>query len=330
MLPGLVAESFLKSYPQKEEVKQDVKSMVARIVNAFRAQISTCSWLTVQDKTAIRRKLDALIVRVAEPDEWVVEPFANQISIDRYLHNMNMIRRYRVEQNTALWHKDIPSAFDRSALAYFSMPLTDVNAYYSPVTNTITVLAGLLQHPFYNIDYNQLSKHAILGTVLGHELSHALDPNGLYWNEDGSLVVPGLLQPSSMEQFYNRTDCIVVDYGDISAECENVNYGNQTIGEDLSDLNGITLSYDAYFKQDDAGKAAGMGDKQHFFMILAQVFCESYDLEHTCEAVASDVHAVPEMRIDRSLRNIQAFQQAFGCHAGQGMYREEEKMCRVF
>jgi len=334
MLPGLVADAFMKNHfpvNEKEQVKQDVRLLVARIVNAFRAQIRTCAWLTAEDKAAIAHKLDALIVRVAEPDEWKVEPFANQVSIDRYLHNMNMIRRYRVEQNMALWHKDTPSAFDRSALAFFAMPLTEVNAFYSPPTNTITVLAGLLQHPFYNVDYNELSKYAILGTVIGHELSHALDPNGLYWDAEGSLVLQGILQgATSMEQFYNRTDCIITDFGDISAACENVNYGNQTIGEDLSDLNGISLAYDAYFKQGDAGKAAGMGERQHFFMILAQVFCESYDLEHTCEAVASDVHAVPEMRIDRSLRNIKPFQEAFGCHTGQGMYREESKMCRVF
>lgn len=112
--------------------------------------------------------------------------------------------------------------------------------------------------------------------------------------------------------------------------CEDVNvaYGNSTVGEDLADLTGITLSYNAYFMLSDEGRAAPMGDKQKFFMILSQAFCESYDQEHKCEAVANDEHAIAEFRIDRSFRNIPAFQDAFGCRAGDAMYKSDA--CRVY
>jgi predicted metalloendopeptidase len=107
-------------------------------------------------KAIIAAKMQSTIVRVIEPDEWEVEPFAERLASDRYDHNMNLVRQYRVQRNLGLWHKDSPSTFNRSAIAFFAMPLTDTNAYYSGQTNSITILAGILQPPFYSTRYNQV------------------------------------------------------------------------------------------------------------------------------------------------------------------------------
>ncbi len=64
--------------------------------------------------------------------------------------------------------------------------------------------------------------------------------------------------------------------------------------------------------------------------MLAQAFCESMDQEHRCEAVKEDEHAIAEFRIDRTFRNLPAFQNAFGCHEGQGMYKKAEDVCVVY
>ena len=135
-----------------------------------------------------------------------------------------------------------------------------------------------------------------------------------------------------MRRFYNQTDCIISEFGPSPAGCEDVNvaYGNSTMGEDLADLTGIGLSYDAYFKHTDAGRAAPLGDKQQWFIVLSQAFCESWDQFHKCESVKSDEHAIAEFRIDRTLRNMRAFHEAFGCHDGQGMYRNATDVCKVY
>ncbi len=334
MVPGLVAHAFLDTYfgADREAIRSDVSKMVTRLRAVFVDRINASPWLSAPDKAAIATKMAATLIRVAEPDEWEVEPFAPRIEADRYDHNMNLVRMYRVQRNLGLWHKDLPNSLDRNAIAFFAMPLTDTNAYYSGSSNTITVLAGLLQPPFYSTSYNQISKFAILGSVIGHEMSHMLDYHGLYWDKDGSLRLRGILSDAGMREFYNQSDCVISEYGPAPAGCEDVNvaYGNKTVGEDLADLTGISLSYDAYFKHTDAGVAAPLGDKQHFFMVLSQAFCETYDQAHKCEAVKSDEHAIAEFRIDRTLRNLPAFQEAFGCHTGQGMYKKEQDMCRVY
>lgn len=328
LLPGLVAKQFLTHhFPNKDAVKAEVTEMVRDIIESFVFQVQTTPWLSSADRDVLVSKMRSTIVRVAEPDQWEAEPFAERIHEDQYWQNLNMIRAYRVQRNIALWSRDNVDAFDRSAVAFFAMPLTSVNAYYSGPTNTITVLAGILQHPFYNQNYNGISKYAILGSILGHELSHMADNHGLYWGRQGSLHPHGILSEAGMHEFFKKTECVVREYGPAPMGCEeaNAHYGNSTLGEDLADLTGIELAWLAYQKKH---QQAGLDDKQHFFMVLAQAFCEKYDQAHLCEAVANDVHAIAMFRINRTFRNLKEFQRAFSCHTGQGMWRAE--LCRVY
>lgn len=329
MLPGLVAEAFLRDMmPNKQVIRAQVKEMVERILNVYKGIIQSTAWLSQPDKDVALNKLGALIVRVIEPDEWEPEPFAQRISADRYDHNMNMIRRYRVHRNVQLWHKDDPDALDRNALATFVAPLSDVNAYYSPSSNTITILAGILQKPFYNVEYDEPTRYAIVGSIIGHELGHMFDPHGLYWDADGSFKAQGIWSAQGMQAFQNKTRCVVKEFGDVPKECaafQNIDqsedaYGLSTLGEDLADLIGVRLSYSAYF--DYTTSHTTQGQRQYFFMTFAQAWCASYSVEQKCALVTGDVHAIAEYRVDRTLRNLPEWQRVFGC--------PRKQVCEVF
>jgi predicted metalloendopeptidase len=316
MLPGLVAQTFLKEMmPKKEIVRSQVKEMVDRIVVVYRGFIQGSTWLRQHDKDAALKKLDTLVVRIIEPDEWEAEPFAQRISPDRYDHNMNMIRRYRVHRNVQQWHLNKEPQLSIPFVA----PLTDVNAYYSGTSNSITILAGILQKPFYNIDYDEVTRYAIAGSIIGHELGHMFDPQGLLWDADGTFKPEGIWSRDGMISFRERAKCVVSEFGDTPSEClfssppeggEENSYGKMTLGEDLADLIGIRLSYKAYF---DNTPSATSGNRQYFFMSFAQAWCSSYDTEHKCARVKNDVHAIAEYRVDRTLRNIPEFARVFGC-----------------
>lgn len=326
MVPGLVAAAYLERWmPERVAVRERAFVMVTQLVESLKRRVSKTPWLSDADRTVLQQKLGSILVRVAEPEEWTPEPFGPSLSVDRHDHNMNLVRRYRVQRNLALWHKDSGATWwSRAAMAFFAMPLTEVNAYYSGPSNSITVLAGVLQSPFFNLAYNEVSQWAILGSIIGHELSHSLDHHGLRWDAQGNYVPGGILSAEGMRQFYQEIVCVVREYGPAPAGCESANahYGNSTIGEDLADLTGISLAYETLFGQPN--NPGTVGDKQHFFMILAQAFCETYDQPHRCAAVAHDVHAVAEFRIDRTFRNLPAWAEVFGCPM------DEEQVCRVY
>lgn len=331
MIPGLVAEEYLKVMPQKEETRAEVKNMTKRILEVYATLVQSSSWLSVEGKEIALKKIRNIVIRVAEPDEWISEPFAARLSADRYDHNMNIIRRYRVHRNLQLWHKDKALDIDRNALSFFAGPLSDVNAYYSGPTNTITVLAGILQPPFYLMSYNNVSKYAILGSIIGHELGHALDFHGLYFDEDGSLKLNSIWSPTDFNTFIQKTRAVEREFAIKAGECPSVedgfNYGNITLNEDLSDLIGIKLAYRSYF---DNNKNAPLGDKQHFFMIFAQVWCSSYTKEEKCQDLSGDPHAFPEYRVDRTLRNIPEFHNVFACSGTNPMYNNPNDVIMVY
>lgn len=313
MLPGIVAREFIKKeFPAASTVKTDILDMIVRIKSSLKNRIP--------GDQLLREKIDAIIPRVLEPNHvWQVEPFEDRISPHRYDHNMNMVRKYRTQQNLGLWHKDKPHELDRNGLAFFAMPTTEINAYYSPQTNTITILGGLLQPPFYLTNYGQLSKHAILGSIIGHELGHSIDNSGIMWDARGgynALV-------ADKGEVERRTACLRRDLdGVVLPSCggDTFSYSTQVIGEALSDLIGVRSAYDAYFLYYNT--SATMGDKQHFFMIYAQLWCQNYDVEHMCEAILYDEHPLANIRVDNTLKNMREFHQAFGCGRGNAMHKE--------
>lgn len=332
MVPGLVARAFMEKTHLTRQDMDEVRDMVTRILRVYEKNVqnqTTTAWLSDSGREAALRKLRAVKVRVGEPDEWEAEPFAKMISKDRYTHNMGLVRRYRVQRNLALWTRDA-TVFDRNALAYFAMPLTEVNAYYSGPTNTITVLAGIMMHPFYNPHYNQVSKHAILGSIIGHELGHVLDHHGLRWDEQGSMR--SVFSAQDLRAFFNRTECVRREYNNdvASKHCNATLYGNHTLNENLADLTGVHLAYGAYFDETTEGRAAPIGERQYFFMSFAQAWCSSYDTRHTCDMMETDVHAIPEYRVDKTLRNNQEFQRVFGCHEGSRMFKSKLDQCSIY
>lgn len=331
LVPGLVAKAYLEQFPHKEQVRTEVTAILEQILAVYKESVQTTPWLPQPDRQMALDKIDAIIVRVAEPDDWHVEPFAEEIHKDRWDHNVNLVRRYRVQRNLELWHRDLPNRLDRSALAFFSTPLSGVNAYYSGSTNTITVLSGILQMPFYNVGFSNVAKHAIVGSVIAHELGHALDPHGVHWDKDGSYCPNGFWSQEAMRQMFKVLQGVIREFGPAPAGCNmtGVTYGNHTLGEDMADL-GIRMAYKAYFEKTREGQNAPLADRQRFFMAFAQTWCSSYDQAHVCHSVEHDVHAVPEYRVDRTLANTPEFQQVFSCRADTALYRAPGKEVKVY
>jgi predicted metalloendopeptidase len=330
MLPGLVARSFLErafgSKETKDQIRTEIREMTERILDAYRDLVRENNWLSVGAKNVLIEKINNVIIRVAEPDEWTVEPFEHILASDRYEHNMNLVRKYRVYRDIQLWHKDKPDYLDRNAIAFFATPLSSVNAYYSGPTNTITILAGILQIPFYQPSFNSLTKHAIIGSIIGHELGHLLDYNGLHWDKDGILKLDGIVDAETLKKFNEKAKSVVFEHNKTPLDCNNRtngDYGNFTLNENIADLIGVRLSYRAFFEKTNEGKHASLGDKQHFFLTFAQSWCSVFETTKKCQKVQTDVHALPEYRVDRTLRNIPEFRNAFNCKFGDPMRNEE-------
>lgn len=315
LLPGLVAQHYLGQMDRPESTRQIVTIMAENIRNEYAALLESTHWFNATTKQLAIEKIRAITVRAIHPTTWEIEPFHARITLKKYLHNLNMIRQYRVQRNLQLWSMFYTKEHEknRDAVQRFGAPLTTVNAYYSPVTNTITIFAGIVTEPFFNIYFDPVAMYAGLGMIIGHELSHAMDNSGRMFDAEGSLKE--WWDPRDAAAFDEKAQCVVDEYGPPKG-CENMNYGQQTLGEDIADITGITIALNAYIKENGPVSAEKI---RQFFTVFAQLWAESFDLEHICERVEDDVHAVASFRVDKTFRQIQAAHTAFGCKPGDPM-----------
>ena len=312
LLPGAIAKVFLhRDMPRAEETRGRVVRVVDSLRDAYAQIVHETPWLSEETRNRAVDKINAIKVRAVHPTHWAPEPFLTRISRDRFLRNLNFVRRYRVQRNYELWtitRKQV----DADSIQRFGAPLTTVNAYYS-MGNTITIFAGILREPFYSRQYNDVGLYGLLGLVCGHEFSHALDPTGRQYDKNGSLVK--WWTDADVAAFKKRAQCVVDEYGPPSG-CQNANYGTQTLGEDVADITGIAVAWRAF---NNMNPTASDNEKRQFFQVFAQIWAESYDQEHLCARANSDVHAVSEMRVDQTLRQMPEFARLFKCRRGDRM-----------
>ncbi len=319
LLPGVIGNLYLQRNPIDHT---KVTQLVEKTRDSLARIIERTSWLSEKTREALSEKIRAIIVRSVHPHFFEQEPFLERLTIDNYLRNLNIIRKYTYTRNFELWTKGIPN---RDFIQRFGAPLTEVNAFYSPISNTITIFAGILNQPFYNERFPSVALYAIIAMVAGHEIGHAVDNNGILFDKDGSLHRTHPWSLAELAEFDNRTKCMINEF-ETPFGCNTKNYGEQTLGEDMADLIGVRAAYEGWMSS--VGGNATKQEKQWFFQIFAQAWAETYNQEELCDRVENDVHAIANFRVDKTLRQMPEFMEAFDCKVGDGMVNEEP--CKIY
>ena len=321
LLPGKISNMFLaktfgptrnrKALRDVRSVKEKVTEVVERIRDTFADVIQETSWLAESTRTALQEKLRAIIVRVAMPNYFEEEAVADRLTMDSYLRNTILLRKYLVTRNFELWTNSTPN---RDHIQRFNTPTTETNAFYAPQSNTITILGGIVQLPFFDESFPPVALYASIGMIAAHEIGHALDTQGRLFDKDGSLSRNETWSQAEIAQFNNRTECLMAEF-ESPYECRNENYGQQVIGEAMSDLTGLIVAYRAF-------NPTTPQEKRSFFEIFGQLWADAYDIEKQCERVRQDVHPLAMFRVDATLRQMKEFREAFKCKLGDKMVNE--------
>ena len=181
--------------------------------------------------------------------------------------------------------------------------------------NVMTVYGGILQYPFYHDEYDDRALYATIGSIIGHELGHALDSTGHLFDQHGTFKTDMWL-PSDHEIYNARADCVAREWSRGSPQaatdepCERLDrehYGLQTLTEDIADVIGVQLAYRAWksHSQND-------NDDHLFFYAFSQMWCAGA-ASRECNRISGDPHAVSQFRVDKTLQQIAPFYKAFEC-----------------
>ena len=200
------------------------------------------------------------------------------------------------------------------------------NAYYNPSNNEIVLPAAAFAIPGLP---DSLADDALVygyagASTIGHELTHGFDDEGSQFDEKGNLRE--WWTPADRRRFRQRVNAIVRQFNGYTVlDSVHLN-GKATAGENIADLGGIVIAYDAFkrTKQFREGKKiGGLTPTQRYFLGYALGWQSHQRDESLASRVLTDVHSPAQFRVNGPFADVPAFYDAFRVQASQRLYRPD-------
>jgi endothelin-converting enzyme/putative endopeptidase len=303
------------------DVKGRALAMVQEIEKAMDADLRQLPWMSEATRKKALEKLHAMVNKIGYPDQWR-DYSALRIEPDEFAANVEWAIEFESRRQLA----KIGRPVDRKE---WEMTPPTVDAYYSPQTNDMNFPAGVLQPPLFDSKMDDGPNYGNTGGTIGHELTHGFDDEGRQFDAKGNLK--DWWTKKDAAEFVKRATCISDQYSQYTVIDEVKINGKLTLGEDVADLGGLILAYNAW-KSATAEKKlepiGGFTPEQRFFVGFAQWDCGEERPESKRAGAITNPHSPEEYRINGVVSNMPEFAQAFSCKAGQPMVRPQA--CRVW
>ncbi|MCX5745108.1 MAG: M13 family metallopeptidase [Proteobacteria bacterium] len=312
---GMLGELVGKRYADQHfppAARQAAEQLVDTIIAVTGEQLDQLAWMTPETRTHAHAKLAKLVRMVGFPDAWKTYDF--DIKRDDFTGNALRAGAFETRRRLARSGKPV----DRGE---WQMNSFTVNAYYEPTANNTALPAGILLPPFFGPDRQIAANLGGIGMVIGHELTHGFDDQGALFDGDGNLV--NWWSTADKAAFEAKAACVADQYATFEAAPKQYVNGKLTLGENIADLGGVKMAWNAYRTlrkaADQRYVADGYTEDQQFFLAVGQAWCSKARPAETQRRLTVDVHAPAKFRIYGALRNMPEFATAFGCAAGTPM-----------
>jgi putative endopeptidase len=206
-----------------------------------------------------------------------------------------------------------------------------VNAYFAPNLNEIVFPAAILQWPFFDPRADMAVNYAGIGSVIGHEITHGFDDKGSKFDQRGNLK--NWWTAADRKRFEKKSQLLVRQANGQEVEPGVFINGTLTLGENIADLGGLVIGYEAYQKYlAKHGRKAieGFSPEQRFFLGFAQMEREVSRPEFKKLAALTDPHAEASWRINCPLSNFEPFYKHFGLKKGDKLYRDSKMRAKIW
>jgi putative endopeptidase len=323
-LGDLIGQVYVAEYLPKG-TKEKLLEIGNAIRDEFAVRIKNLDWMSSATKEKALAKLAKIIMKVGYPDKW---RDLSAMAVDRssYVKNGMSANRWYSRYNTAKFGKPV----DRTE---WDMQPQTYNAYYNPSNNEICVPGCNIIVPGYE---RTMADDAILysiigGSTFGHEITHGFDDQGCKYNADGNLE--NWWQPEDSTRFVARTGMIVDQFnGYVAVDTLHVN-GELTQGENIADLGGVIMGYEAFHKTKQYTThqvIAGLTADQRYFLGYALAWMVNERPESIAMQVRSNEHSPAKFRVNGPLANMPEFHATFGVKPGEAMYRGAGLLVRIW
>ncbi len=302
--------------------KAQAQAMVRNLVAAFGRRIDRLDWMTPATRAKAKAKLATLDVEVGYPDRWRDYSRLEVIRGDA-LGNAERAERFEYARNLAKLGRPVEPG------EWVMYPQT-VNAVNLPVMNALNFPAAILQPPFFDPERPEVMNYGAIGAVMGHEISHSFDDQGALFDASGRLR--NWWAPQDFAHFRAAAERLVHEFDQYHPFPDLAVNGRQTLSENIADLGGLAVSYDAYrlsLNGEPAPPVDGLTGDQQFFLSFAQIWRDKTREPALRQQIITDGHSPAEYRAD-TVRNLDAWYPAFNVVAGERLYLAPQDRVRIW
>jgi putative endopeptidase len=315
-----LGQLYVKQYFPPES-KAAMQKLVGNLRDSLKARLEKLDWMGADTKAKAIEKWDSFMPKIGYPDKWRSwDGLAT--SREGYVQNVLSATKYNYDWLMGKVGKPV----DRTE---WGMSPQTVNAYYNPQQNEIVFPAAILQPPFFDPKADPALNYGGIGAVIGHEMLHGYDDQGAQFDAKGNFA--DWWQAADKKGFQARTGKLVKQFDDyVSIDGIHVK-GQLTLGENIADLGGTTVAFDALQKAlADAGKTPdekidGYSENQRFWLNWATVWRRNFKPEELKVRLNTDPHAPANFRAIGAPSNEPSFAQAFQCKPGDKMVRSDDQ-----
>jgi putative endopeptidase len=321
-LGELVGQLYVKKYFTQAS-KDRMLALVKNVQETFGERINRLTWMSDSTKQQALIKLHAIVNKIGFPDKWETYPGV-VISRNDFYGNIQSINAFRY--NKMMDHMGKP--VDKTQ---WGMTPPTINAYYNPRNNEIAFPAGILQFPFYDFGADDAVNYGGAAAAIGHELTHGFDDQGRQFAADGNME--DWWTSADADKFNALAQKVVDQYDAFSVNDSLHVNGKLTLGENLADLGGLNIAYEA-FKKTPEGKSGkkidGFTPDQRFFLSWAQVWRDNTLPEYASQLILTDPHSPGKYRCNAPISNMDSWYNAFDIKPGDKMYKPETDRIKIW
>ena len=306
------------------ETKIKANHIVDNLRQAYRRRIEKLDWMSEETKQHAFTKLEKLVQKIGYPDKW---RDYSSLEIKRDAFVLNVVRANIFEFNRNL--KKIGNPVDKNE--WLMSPPT-VNAYYHPLKNEIVFPAGILQPPFFDPKADDAVNYGAMGAIIGHEITHGYDDQGRQFDSNGNMN--NWWTEKDKELFDARTKVIEEQFDQyVVLDSIHLN-GKLTLGENIADLGGLCVAYDALqIALESSGNSDlidGFTPDQRLFISYASIWRNLERDDALLNQVKTNPHSPPYFRVIGPLSNMPVFFKAFNVQPGDPMRRPDSLLAKVW
>lgn len=322
---GLLGDAVGKIYATRyfsPEAKQTAQAMVSNLIEAFRKRIDALAWMNPSTKAEAKAKLGTLYVGIGYPEKWR-DYSKYEVKADDLFGNLWRAGTFDYQYEAGR----LGGPVDRHE---WSMTPQTVNAVNLPLQNALNFPAAILEPPFFDAKAPAAANYGAIGTVIGHEISHTFDTEGSTFDSKGRLR--NWWTEADLAHFKTATSTLARQYDQYRPFPDLAVNGQQTLGENIADVAGISAAYDGYHASLQ-GKPAptqdGFNGDQQFFIAFGQNWASKTRDAALRQQIMTDPHAPGMYRAD-TVRNIDAWYPAFDVRPGEKLYLDSNARVRIW